>query len=61
MISTLRVLKIPNLTFSCAKRPFTLLLMMLDAFFTVAMVQAVLFRARTIRSRHYVENLKHSI
>lgn len=53
--------KIPNLTFSCAKRPFIFLLMMLNAFITVAMAWAIFFGARTIRSRHYVENLKHSI
>jgi hypothetical protein len=32
--------------------------MILNAFFTVAMAWAVLFGARTIRSRHHVENLR---
>jgi hypothetical protein len=32
--------------------------MILNAFFTGAMALAVLFGARTIRSRHYAENLR---
>jgi hypothetical protein len=49
------------LNFSRTKRPFILLLVMLDAFFTVAVTWTVTFRARTIRSRHYEENRKQAI